>query len=112
MPTDQKSSLEKQLVSAARNVLSMRTGLSVGAIRIVEILRLLGPRCEDQHRVFIDFVSSIPPGIPVGAARLYWAPQQLMERDAILAEIEAAWRRTLLEESSTIIGSYTLSESA
>lgn len=87
-------------------MLSMQVGLCVGAQRIDDILRQLGQGHADQHRVFAEFMAAIPAGIPVGTARLYWAPGPLMEHDAVLADIEGRYRKGLLQECILIIGLY------
>ncbi|MES2322294.1 MAG: hypothetical protein V4633_08540 [Pseudomonadota bacterium] len=96
----------KQLVSAARTMISMQVGLSVGALRVVGMLRELGEPYETRHGVFAEFMMAIPADIPVGTARLYWTPQALLDRDAVLAAIEARFRKRLLEECFEIIRMY------
>ena len=94
---------ETKLVAAARAMLSMQVGLSVGALRIVDILAQADGPCTARHGVFAEFLSRIPPGVPLGTARLYWAPAALLERDAVLAGIEAAYRARLMQECMLII---------
>jgi hypothetical protein len=103
---------KKRLVAAARAMLSMQVGLSMGAFRMIEILLELGDPYETQHFVFAEFAASIPVVVPIGSARLYWAPQALLEKDAMLAEIEGRFRRRLLEGCIDIIGRYKLGEGA
>lgn len=98
MTPDQEEIQAKRLVSAARTMISMQVGLSVGALRLVGMLRELGEPYETRHAIFAEFMAAIPADIPVGTARLYWAPEALMDKDAVLANIEARYRRRLLQE--------------
>ncbi len=106
MSPDQESSLRKQLVCAARALLSMQAGITVGALRVGKLLEELGECYQAQHSVIGEFAQAIPADIPVGTARLYWAPGPLMQRDAVLATIESRYRRELLQECFLIIGLY------
>lgn len=106
MSPDHESSLRKQLVCAARALLSMQAGLTVGALRVQKLLEEMGEGYQAQHRIIAEYAHAIPADIPVGTARLYWAPEPLMERDARLAEIESRYRGELLRECFLIIGLY------
>lgn len=106
--SDHERACKKRLVAAARAMLSMQVGLSVGAFRIIGILLELGEPYETGHFVFAEFAQSIPTVVPIGTARLYWAPQQLLEKDAVLAEVEARFRQRLLEGCIDIIARYKL----
>ena len=80
----------------------MQVGLVVGAIRINKVLGHLSPDCRKPGNVFEEFLASIPLSIPLGNARLQWAPEALMEMDKKIAPIEAAYRERLLRECIAI----------
>lgn len=96
----------KRLVSAARTMISMQVGLAVGAVRLAGILGELGECYETRHGVVAEFMAAIPSDVPVGTARLYCTPQVLLERDAVLAAVEARFRRRLLQECMDMVRLY------
>lgn len=98
----------KRLVSAARTMISMQVGLSVGAVRLAGILRELGECHETRHAVVAEFLAAIPSDVPVGTARLYCTPQVLLERDAVLGAVEARFRRRLLQECMDMVRLYRM----
>lgn len=106
MTPDQETARRRRLVSAAKALLSLQVGLAVGGLRMIGILHSLGKPYEQAHAVFFEFINSIPMDIPLGGARLLWNPGPMLESDARLAEVEAAYRRLLLEEWVRIIEMY------
>ncbi len=106
MTPEQEAARKKQLVSAAKALLSLQVGLAVGAIRIDKMLMHLSPELKKQHPIFGEFLSTIPMNVPLGSARLLWAPEALMEMDKKLSPIEKKYRTKLLLESIKIIANY------
>lgn len=109
MIDEQTNAQERKLLCAARSLLSMQVGMCLGAIRIAQLLAEMGEPYLQRHSVFAEFASAIPAGLPVGMARLYWAPEALLERDAALAQIEARFRPGLLAECQVILRHYKAS---
>lgn len=105
----QTNAQERKLLCAARSLLSMQVGMCLGAIRMAQLLAGMGEPYLQRHGIFAEFASAIPAGLPVGMARLYWAPEALLERDAALAQIEARFRSGLLAECQVILRRYKLS---
>ena len=106
MTPEQQDARTRRLVSAARALLSLQVGLYVGARRIENSLIWLGPDFQAKHRIFSEFTSAMPRGIPVGTARLLWNPEAMLATDARLAKVEACFRRQLLAECIEIVRHY------
>jgi hypothetical protein len=106
MTPEQKEARTKRLVSAARALLSLQTGLYVGARRIENALDLLGPDFQAKHRIFSTFTDAVPLDIPLGGARLLWEPMAVLKTDSRLATVEARFRAQLLAEAVEIIRQY------
>ena len=105
MTPEQRESRIRRLVSAAKAVLSLQVGLAVGANRIIGILYHLGPEFRNAHPIFDQFIRSVPPVVPIGGARLLWAPDALMKTDKVLAKTENKYRKSVLVECIQIIAS-------
>lgn len=106
MTPEQKLARTKKLVSAAKALLSLQTGIAVGAQRIMNCLYLLGPEFEDKHKVFGKFIQAIPSDIPIGSVRLLWNYDPMLKTDKGLAEVENKFRESLLSECVAIIRAY------
>jgi hypothetical protein len=102
MTPEQEVARKKQLVSAAKALLSLQVGISIGCVRITKILYRLGLQNDEQHRVFHQF-NRATVGLPIGNERLLWAHPALLEHDAKLAKIEAEFRPKLLNACIAII---------
>lgn len=105
MTPEQEIARKKQLVSAAKALLSLQVGISVGCVRIGKILHWLTLQDDEQHQVFNQF-NGATIGLPIGNERLLWAHPALLEHDAKLAEIEAEFRPKLLGACIAIIDKY------
>jgi hypothetical protein len=106
MTPEQQIARTRRLLSAARALLSLQTGLYVGARRIENALILLGPEVQAKHRVFSAFTNAVPRDIPVGTARLLWNPEAMLATDEKLAKVEAQFRAQLLTECVEIVKRY------
>lgn len=105
MTPEQEIARKKQLVSAAKALLSLQVGISVGCVRVSKILHWLGLQGDERYRVFNQFYSATV-GLPVGNERLLWAYPALLECDAQLTKIEAEFRPKLLSACIAIIDKY------
>lgn len=106
MTPEQQDARIRDLVSAARALLSLQVGFYVGARRIENSLIWLGPDFQTKHRIFSEFTDSVPRDIPVGTARLLWNPEAMLATDEALASIEARFRTQLLAECIEIVRHY------
>lgn len=106
MTPEQIDARTRGLVSAARALLSLQVGLYVGARRIDNALSRLGPQWLAKHRIFSQFADAVPHDIPVGTARLFWAPEVVLATDRRLASVEARFRPHLLKECIQIVRDY------
>lgn len=105
MTPEQEAARKKQLVSAAKALLSLQVGVSIGSQRISKILLRLDLQNDETSQVFHQFNRAIL-SFPVGNERLLWAYPALLERDAELTRIEAEFRPRLLNACIAIIGQY------
>jgi hypothetical protein len=105
MTPDQEIARKKQLVSAAKALLSLQVGIGVGCIRIGKILSWLGLHGQETFEVFQQFFKATV-GFPIGNERLLWATDALLAKDAELAKIEAIFRPAILAACVAIISTY------
>jgi hypothetical protein len=96
---------KKQLVSAAKALLSLQVGIGVGCVRIGKTLYWLALQDDKRYHVFHQFLSATL-GLPIGNERLLWAHPALLEHDAKLAKLEVEFRPKLLGACIDIIGTY------
>ncbi|MET0322488.1 MAG: hypothetical protein ABW069_17335 [Duganella sp.] len=106
MTPEQRDARARRLVSAARALLALQVGLYVGSRRIENVLTWLGPEFRMKHRIFAEFTNAVPLDIPVGTARLLWAPEAMLKTDERLATVETQFRTKLLAECVEIIKQY------
>jgi hypothetical protein len=106
MTPEQETARRKKLVSAAKALLSLQVGLAVGAARMENILLSLDETYQREHSLFALFMAKIPLDIPLGGARLLWRSEVMLETDDRLAEVEAKFRRALLNECVRVIEKY------
>jgi hypothetical protein len=105
MTPEQEIARKKQMVSAARALLSLQVGIGVGCIRINKILLWLRLQDDLRYQVFKQFLAATR-GLPIGNERLLWAHSSLLECDAKLAAIEADFRPKVLSTCIDIIDTY------
>ncbi len=105
MTPAQEIARKKQLVSAAKALLSLQVGISIGCVRISKVLTWLALQGDDRYRIFHQF-NRATLGLPIGNDRLLWSHLALLEHDAKLAKIEAEFRPKLLSACIAIIGEY------
>ena len=79
----------KQLVSAARAIVTYQVGLPFGCIRIRKILIWIRPHKQLSYPVFDEYLDSLS-GLPISSERLMWSRDALREADK---KLEAASRR-------------------
>ena len=58
-------------MSAAKALLSLQVGISVGCVRIGKILHWLTLQDDEQYRIFNQF-NRATAGLPIGNERLLW----------------------------------------
>ena len=105
MTPAQEVARKKQLVSAAKALLSLQVGIGVGCIRINKVLFWLRLHKDNRYSVFNEFLDATL-GLPIGNERLLWAPDALLEQDVKLAKLEAKFRPTILKTCVVIISTY------
>lgn len=105
MTPEQEVARKKQMVSAAKALLSLQVGIGVGCVRIEKILHWLSLQDDPRYQVFKQFLAATV-GLPMGNERLLWAHEALLECDAKLAVIEAAFRTKILGACIEIIDTY------
>jgi hypothetical protein len=105
MTPEQEISRKKQLVSAAKALLSLQVGIGVGCVRISKVLYWLGLQNELPYQVFKKF-NEATIGLPIGNERLLWSHSALLEQDQKLAKIETKFRQEILGTCAAIIERY------
>lgn len=105
MTPEQEVARKKQLVSAAKALLSLQVGIGVGCIRINKLLYWLGLEGSEYGQVFRQFLDATRD-IPIGNDRLHWSSQALLEQDAKLTKLEAKYRPAILNACAGIIATY------
>jgi Protein of unknown function (DUF2489) len=79
----------KQLVSAARAIVTYQVGLPFGCVRARRLVLWLRPHKELSYPIFEDYLQAVKE-LPIGSERLKWNREALREKDR---ELEAANRR-------------------
>jgi Protein of unknown function (DUF2489) len=105
MTPEQEVARKKQLVSAAKALLSLQVGISVGCLRVSKVLYWLGFQDQLPYQVFKQF-NQATVGLPVGNERLLWSHSALLEQDEKLSKIENEFRPKLLQACVAIIERY------
>ena len=109
MTPDQEAARREALVSAARAVLALDVGLVSGCRRINRAASRIGEAFEtsfrEEFRSFGD-LSSEASELPASSERLRWNIDALLERDAVLSEIEMEYRPRVLTDCSRLIAKY------
>jgi len=105
MTPEQEVARKKQMVSAAKALLSLQVGIGVGCVRINKILHWLSLQDDVPYQVFKQFLSATI-GLPIGNERLLWGHAALLESDAKLAAVEAGFRPKILSTCIDIIDTY------
>lgn len=106
MTPEQEVAKRKQLVSAARSLLSLQAGFGVGCTRINRVLYWLGREHQSAFPVFGEFLQATL-NYPIGHERLMWDHEALLEKDRGLALIESEFRGAILKSCSQIIAMYS-----
>lgn len=105
MTPEQEVARKKQLVSAAKALLSLQVGIGVGCIRINKLLFWLRLEASEEHQVFRQFVKAAS-GLPIGNERLLWATEALLQQDTTLNKVEAKFRPAIMRACVNIIATY------
>jgi len=95
----------KQLVSAARAIVTYQVGLPVGCIRVQKILSWLRPHLELSYPVFDEYLKSVE-GLPLSSERLHWSRDALRASDIKLEEENRRFRDDIFEACYKIIDSH------
>ena len=105
MTPEQEVARKKRLVSAAKALLSLQVGVSIGCVRISKVLYWLGYQDRLPYQVFRQF-NQATVGLPIGNERLLWSYPALLEQDEKLAKIEGEFRPKVLRACVAIIAQY------
>ena len=105
MNPEQEVARKKQLVSAAKALVSLQVGIGVGCVRINKLLIWLRLDGNEEHQVFRQF-NKATVGLPIGNERLLWATDALLQQDTKLSKIEAKFRPAIMRACVNIIGTY------
>ena len=95
----------KQLVSAARAIVTYQVGLPFGCIRVRRILAWLRPHKEVAYPVFDEYLKSVSE-LPISSERLMWSRDALREADKKLEAASRKFRDDIFEACYEIIDSY------
>lgn len=105
MTPEQEVARKKQMVSAAKALLSLQVGIGVGCIRVNKILHWLSLQDDPRYQVFKQFITATM-GLPLGNERLLWSHAALLECDVKLAAIEGDFRPRVLSACIDIVDTY------
>ena len=106
MPNPPKAvSYLKQLVSAARAIVTYQVGLPIGCIRIRRIIFSLRPHIDLSYPVFDEYLESLS-GLPISSERLKWRRDALREPDKKLEAANRKYRDAIFEACYEIIDSH------
>ena len=105
MTPEQEIARKKQLVSAAKALLSLQVGIAIGCVRMNKLLAWLSLSGEKQYQVFQQFSTSTM-GLPIGNERLLWATEALLQYDIKLSAVEAELRPAILQACVNIITTF------
>jgi Protein of unknown function (DUF2489) len=105
MTPEQEVARKKQLVSAAKALLSLQVGIAAGCLRVRKILFWLRLQDEERYLIFNQFITATG-AIPLANERLLWAHSALLEQDEKLARIEAKYRPCILRACIAIIAEF------
>ena len=103
MTPDQQIARRKKVASAARALIAGELGLVPASIRIKRALNSLDGEKPSSCKAFEQFFKAIPPEMPLGAARLHWQIDRLIEHDSRLAQIENEFRPVLLRAATELL---------
>src|SRR5438270_3907058 len=70
----------KNLVSAARAIVTYQVGLPVGCIRVRKFMLSLRPQKEVSYPVFDEYLQTLKE-LPISSERLHWSRTALREAD-------------------------------
>jgi hypothetical protein len=103
MTPEQQIARRKKVASAARALIAGELGLVPASIQIQRALNSLGEEKPSAYKTFGQFFKAIPPEMPLGAARLHWQIDRLIEHDLHLAQIENEFRPALLRAATELL---------
>jgi hypothetical protein len=106
MTPEQEVARKRRVVSAARALLSLETGLVTGASRLRYALRYLGDEHEARFPAFGRFLDAIPIPTPLGDLRLACAEEYLLRTDAELAVVESTFRASIMRECLAVLNEF------
>ncbi len=95
----------KQLVSAARAIITYQVGLPLGCIRVRKILLWLQPHKELAYPVFDEYLKSVRD-LPISSERLQWSRDALRMADKKLEASSRRFRNGIFEACYEIIDLY------
>lgn len=103
---DKRTSFLRQLVSAARSVVTYHVGIPVGCIRLNRILFWLRPHWSSpEYPVFGQYLEATRD-LPISSERLHWNREALHEHDKRLEAINQQFRDLIFDACYDIIQRY------
>jgi hypothetical protein len=106
MTPEQEVARKRRVISAARRLLSLETGLVTGSSRLRYALRYLGDQHEARFPTFGRFLDAIPNPTPLGELRLACADEYLLRTDADLAVVESEFRGSIMRECLAVLNEF------
>ena len=104
---DKRTSHLRELVSAARSVVTYQVGLPHGCTRIRAVLFWLRPFEPLDLPVFEEYHAATLD-LPTGTERLHWSRDALRERDVRLEAINREFRDRVFEACYDIIDRFAI----
>jgi hypothetical protein len=95
----------KQLVSAARAIVTYQVGLPLGCVRAQRLVLWLRPHKELSYPIFEDYLQAVKE-LPIGSERLKWNREALREKDKELEAANGRFRDKIFETCYGIIDSH------
>jgi len=86
----------RNVVAAARSVVTYQIGLPAGCLRMSRTLAWFKPHQGDLPSVFDEYLKAVT-GFPIGSERLHWDRESLKERDVVLEATNQRFRNQIFE---------------
>ena len=102
---DKRNSLLRQLVSAARSIVTYQVGLPVGCIRLNKVLFWLRPHKNLDYPIFEEYLAATRD-LPISSERLHWNRESLREHDKRIEAINQKFRNRVFNACYDIIQQY------
>jgi Protein of unknown function (DUF2489) len=102
---DKRTSFLRQLVGAARSIVTYQVGLPVGCIRISRVLFWLRPHKSLDYPAFEQYLLATRD-LPISSERLLWNREALREQDQRLEAINQKFRDRVFDACYDIIQRY------